>query len=256
MTRKITFPAIKGTGVRRNSETGIEIRKSFLPRWTVRTFRADRTDMFESFSTLAEARTAATEQAHLLRKDIAAAYDQAHQEYVERLTAQLDPVKNVATTHPSLVVRTVYRNARAALHRATMPRTPGGMPRSLRQAAEQTSRLFDLLNADEPREVPGAMHLLKVGGRSWCGRYAANAALKRDKVTCPDCLAQSTPPTFTAKPVTDRDMLAGVVNALGDDVVEFDTKAIVDDLQKRYGTVDIDTIDPAAFWDIVSRHTC
>lgn len=35
------------------------------------------------------------------------------------------------------------------------------------------------------------VHLLKIGGRSWCGDYNVTATVRPEKATCPDCLAES-----------------------------------------------------------------
>jgi hypothetical protein len=54
---------------------------------------------------------------------------------------------------------------------------------------------------------------------------------------------------------TDRDLLDQVLRTLDGNEDDFDTQAIVDEIQSRYGLVDIDTIDSSAYWDIVARHT-
>lgn len=54
--------------------------------------------------------------------------------------------------------------------------------------------------------------------------------------------------------VTNLDMIEFVNATLGTDADDFDVEAIVDDLQARYGTVDLDTIDDEAFWTVVQQH--
>lgn len=53
---------------------------------------------------------------------------------------------------------------------------------------------------------------------------------------------------------TDRDMRDQVAIALGGYTAEYDMEAIVDDVQARYGTVDIDSVPDDEFWAIVERH--
>ena len=55
-------------------------------------------------------------------------------------------------------------------------------------------------------------------------------------------------------PVTDADMRAQVTEALGADVVDFDVPWIVECLQRRFGTVDIDTINTEEFWHTLRVH--
>lgn len=52
----------------------------------------------------------------------------------------------------------------------------------------------------------------------------------------------------------DHDMRDQVYLALGLDYSVYDLQGIVDELQDRHGTVDIDTINATEFWMIVSRH--
>jgi hypothetical protein len=54
--------------------------------------------------------------------------------------------------------------------------------------------------------------------------------------------------------MTDREMRDQVRTALGIESDEFDVPKIVDALQARYGTVDIDDIPSDQFWEIVSEH--
>lgn len=56
------------------------------------------------------------------------------------------------------------------------------------------------------------------------------------------------------KLITDHTMREQVYEALGNEAVNFDVTAIVDEIQRTYGTVDIDTIDAAEFWPLVDRH--
>ncbi len=55
------------------------------------------------------------------------------------------------------------------------------------------------------------------------------------------------------KTFTDQDMRDQVAEMVGGDVDDFDVIAIMERLQDRYGTVDIDTIESAAFWAVVER---
>lgn len=53
---------------------------------------------------------------------------------------------------------------------------------------------------------------------------------------------------------TDSDMRNQVCETLGAESADFDVTAIVDDIQRAYGTVDVGTIPSDAFWTIVERH--
>lgn len=53
---------------------------------------------------------------------------------------------------------------------------------------------------------------------------------------------------------TDRDMREQVIRALGIDAVNFHIEGIVDELQRKFGTVEIDHIDSGLFWEIVQKH--
>lgn len=53
---------------------------------------------------------------------------------------------------------------------------------------------------------------------------------------------------------TDQDMRTQVAEALGPDVESFNVSGIVDTIQARYGTVDINTVPDIKFWDIVAAH--
>lgn len=55
-------------------------------------------------------------------------------------------------------------------------------------------------------------------------------------------------------PITDRDMRDQVKYVLAGDVAGYDVGKIVDDLQGQFGTVDVSSIDPRAFWATVERH--
>ena len=54
--------------------------------------------------------------------------------------------------------------------------------------------------------------------------------------------------------ITDHDMRNQVAETLGSEGADFDVPAIVDELQREYGTVHIDTIEHDAFWAIVAKH--
>lgn len=54
--------------------------------------------------------------------------------------------------------------------------------------------------------------------------------------------------------ITDADMRTQVEHALGFDVEEYNVPAIVDDIQHEFGTVDIDGVPAARFWEIVAKH--
>lgn len=89
MTRSITFPIIPGTSTRRNAETGIEITNDGRDGYRVRTFHADKGDMFEWFETLPEARREATEQVHLFRWAIEADHAEALAVHKARLSTEI-----------------------------------------------------------------------------------------------------------------------------------------------------------------------
>lgn len=55
-------------------------------------------------------------------------------------------------------------------------------------------------------------------------------------------------------PVIEADMRAQVVRTLGVEVGKFDIPWIVECLQRRFGTVNVDTIDPEEFWYTVRVH--
>lgn len=54
--------------------------------------------------------------------------------------------------------------------------------------------------------------------------------------------------------VTDHDMRDQVAESLGSEGADLDVHAIVDELQRKYGTVHIDTIDHDEYWAIVMKH--
>lgn len=56
------------------------------------------------------------------------------------------------------------------------------------------------------------------------------------------------------KTVTDRDMRDQVHEALGAEDACFNITAIVNDLQRDFGTVAVDSIPAEPFWEIVNRH--
>jgi hypothetical protein len=90
MAKQITFPLIKDENVRRNAETGIEIRNDGEDGWIVRTFHADKGDMLESFSSLKAARAYAVEQVPLMREVIVTAFDEATEMIIAEL-AEIAP---------------------------------------------------------------------------------------------------------------------------------------------------------------------
>lgn len=53
--------------------------------------------------------------------------------------------------------------------------------------------------------------------------------------------------------MTDKDMREQVIQALGDDAGNYQIDWIVEEIQQRYGTVDIDHVGPDEFWAIVSE---
>lgn len=54
--------------------------------------------------------------------------------------------------------------------------------------------------------------------------------------------------------ITDQDMRLYVVQSLGSVVAKYDINEIVDHLQGLYGTCDLSTVAPDAYWHIVSQH--
>jgi hypothetical protein len=54
--------------------------------------------------------------------------------------------------------------------------------------------------------------------------------------------------------ITDRDIAVQVVRSVDYNRMEFDINAIVGEIQRTYGLVDIETIDNAEYWAIVQRH--
>jgi len=56
------------------------------------------------------------------------------------------------------------------------------------------------------------------------------------------------------KTITDRDMAEQVSRSLGADADDFDTDAIVEEIRKAYGLIDIDDIDSDTYWALVERH--
>lgn len=56
--------------------------------------------------------------------------------------------------------------------------------------------------------------------------------------------------------ITSTDMRDFVIRTLDGREDEFDVDAIVDDLQAKYGTVDLDgdAVDSDTYWQIVARH--
>lgn len=53
---------------------------------------------------------------------------------------------------------------------------------------------------------------------------------------------------------TDRDMGFEVASTLGAEIRHYNVEAIVDELQANFGTVPIDDIPDAEYWDTVRRH--
>lgn len=54
--------------------------------------------------------------------------------------------------------------------------------------------------------------------------------------------------------ITDSDMREQVKTALGPFVEEYDVNAIVDEIQRYYGTVDVGQVDDVEFWRVVAGH--
>jgi hypothetical protein len=54
--------------------------------------------------------------------------------------------------------------------------------------------------------------------------------------------------------VTDRDMREQVIATLDGDDTEHNVDAIVAEIQRTYGTVDISAVPHVRYWDIVARH--
>jgi len=57
-----------------------------------------------------------------------------------------------------------------------------------------------------------------------------------------------------SKLITDRDMREQVCQTLGDEAACFNVTAIAGEIQRTYGTVDIDEVPGEKFWEIVNRH--
>src|SRR5690242_7940474 len=72
---KITFPVVS-KGVRRNAETGVEILND-ADGWHVKTFHADKGDLFSHYDSHADALTAAVKDVEIMREEIAEAYSEA-----------------------------------------------------------------------------------------------------------------------------------------------------------------------------------
>jgi hypothetical protein len=51
--------------------------------------------------------------------------------------------------------------------------------------------------------------------------------------------------------ITDRDMRDQVLATLDGVAHEYDVAAIVEEIQHRYGTVDVDAVPDAEYWEIV-----
>lgn len=54
--------------------------------------------------------------------------------------------------------------------------------------------------------------------------------------------------------ITDRDMRDQVIQTLGDEAHEFRIDGIVDEIQRRYGTVHVDKVPDGIYGEIVARH--
>jgi len=54
--------------------------------------------------------------------------------------------------------------------------------------------------------------------------------------------------------ITDADMRTQVEHALGFDVDGYDVAAIVDTIQREFGTINIDDVPAVRFWEIVADH--
>lgn len=103
--RKVTFSVIKGTGVRRNAETGVEIRNDGPDGWAVRTFHADKGDLMTWHGTFAEARVAAIAEVEMMRTLIAEAYDEALADETVRETLAAARAGSPVGARPGLLVR-------------------------------------------------------------------------------------------------------------------------------------------------------
>jgi hypothetical protein len=53
--------------------------------------------------------------------------------------------------------------------------------------------------------------------------------------------------------MTDGDMRDQVIAALGDQAGNYQVDRIAEEIQQRYGTVDVNVIEPEKFWEIVSE---
>lgn len=54
--------------------------------------------------------------------------------------------------------------------------------------------------------------------------------------------------------ITDSDMRYQVEQALADEAGDFNVPAIVDEIQRKYGTVHVDRVPNSRFWEIVQHH--
>lgn len=54
--------------------------------------------------------------------------------------------------------------------------------------------------------------------------------------------------------ITDHDMRTAVIETLAGTAGDYDIRGIVDEIQRVYGTVDIDAVPSEAYWEIVARH--
>jgi hypothetical protein len=53
---------------------------------------------------------------------------------------------------------------------------------------------------------------------------------------------------------TDQDMRTQVTATLDGTDGEHDVNAIVDEIQAKFGTVDVGSVDVEVYWDIVAQH--
>lgn len=57
-----------------------------------------------------------------------------------------------------------------------------------------------------------------------------------------------------SRTITDRDMRDQVHEVLGDEDACFNITEIVDDIQAKFGTIDVAKVPSNDFWEIVNRH--
>jgi hypothetical protein len=113
-TAKITFRTIKGTSIRRNVETGVEIHNDGADGYTVWTPARTGRDHTMNRPTLAEARALAILEVEWMRVLMTEAYDEA----IELISADVrEGLADLAGHIGSKPVRTLLSGARASLDR-------------------------------------------------------------------------------------------------------------------------------------------